>query len=124
VFTDCPGYQNVVVKLILPAELLVRFADMAAGADRAAFSPELIALETHTANWGARCDENATTIRSRWRRRHALNMARQPPENVNDALVILDLLREQVVTFLHVDMPEPAKAPVMMLVRPRPDLSA
>jgi hypothetical protein len=59
-----------------------------------------------------------------WRRRHALNMAGQLPENVNDALVILDLLRELVVTLLHVDMPEPAKAPVVTLVRPRPDLSA
>jgi hypothetical protein len=43
---------------------------------------------------------------------------------VNDALLILDLLRELVVTFLHVDMPEPAKAPVVTLVRRRPDLSA
>jgi hypothetical protein len=59
-----------------------------------------------------------------WRRRHALNMAGQLPENVTDSLAILDLLRELVVTFLHVDMPEPAKAPVVTLVRPRPDLSA
>jgi hypothetical protein len=59
-----------------------------------------------------------------WRRRHALNMAGMLPEKVEDALVILDLLREIVVTFLHVDMPEPAKAPVVTLVRPRPDLSA
>jgi hypothetical protein len=59
-----------------------------------------------------------------WRRRHALNMAGQLPENVTDALAILDRLRELVVTFLHVDMPEPAKAPVVTLVRPRPDLSA
>jgi hypothetical protein len=59
-----------------------------------------------------------------WRRRHALNMAGQLPENVNDALVILDLLREIVVTFLHVDTPEPAKAPVVTLLRSRPDLSA
>jgi hypothetical protein len=58
------------------------------------------------------------------RRRHALNMAGMLPENLNDALVILDLLRELVVTFLHVDLPEPAKAPVVTLVRPRPDLSA
>jgi hypothetical protein len=47
---DSPGYQNVVVKLILPADLMVKLAYMAAGADRAAFSPELIALETLTAN--------------------------------------------------------------------------
>jgi hypothetical protein len=42
-------------------------------------------------------------------------MAGQLPENVTDALVILDLLRELVVTSLHVDMPEPAKAPVITL---------
>ena len=48
----------------------------------------------------------------------------QLPDNVTDSLVILDLLRELVVTFLHVDMPEPEKAPVVMLVRDRPDLSA
>ena len=59
-----------------------------------------------------------------WRRRHALNMAGMLPEKVEDALVILELLRELTVTFLHVDMPEPAKAPVVTLVRPRPDLSA
>lgn len=58
------------------------------------------------------------------RRRHALNMARQLPENVADALVILDLLRELVVTFVHVDLPEPEKAPVVTLVRSRADLSA
>jgi hypothetical protein len=56
-----------------------------------------------------------------WRRRHALNMAGQLPENVTDAPVILDLLREPVVTFLHVDVPEPEKAPVVML-RAVPDL--
>jgi hypothetical protein len=59
-----------------------------------------------------------------WRRRHALNMAGQLPENAADALVILDLLREIIVKFLHVDMPEPAKAPIIALVRDRPDLSA
>jgi hypothetical protein len=59
-----------------------------------------------------------------WRRRHALNMAGILPEKVEDALVILELLREIVVTFLHVDMPEPTKAPVVTLVQPRPDLSA
>jgi hypothetical protein len=59
-----------------------------------------------------------------WRRRHALNVAGQLPENATDALVILDLLRELVVTFLHVDMPEPEKAPVVTLIRSRPDLSA
>jgi hypothetical protein len=33
-------------------------------------------------------------------------------------------VREIVVTFLHVDMPEPAKAAVVTLVRQLPDLSA
>jgi hypothetical protein len=43
-------YQHVVIKLIIPAELMVTLAYMAAGADRATFSPELIALETRNAN--------------------------------------------------------------------------
>jgi len=47
---DSAGYHSVVVKLILPAELMVTLAYMAAGADRATFSPELIALETRNAN--------------------------------------------------------------------------
>jgi hypothetical protein len=42
-----------------------------------------------------------------WRRRHALNMAGMLPENVTDAIVVLDLLKEIVVSFLHVDLPEP-----------------
>jgi hypothetical protein len=59
-----------------------------------------------------------------WRRRRALNIAGMLPEKVEDALVILELLREIVVTFLHVDMSEPTKAPVIALVRDRSDLSA
>jgi hypothetical protein len=47
---DSPGYQNVVVKLILPAELLGVLAYLAIGVDRNTISPDLIALETHTAN--------------------------------------------------------------------------
>jgi hypothetical protein len=47
---DGDGYENVVVKLILPAELLMTLAYMAAGADRKTISPELIAHETQTAN--------------------------------------------------------------------------
>jgi hypothetical protein len=60
-----------------------------------------------------------------WRRRHALNLASQLPKNNADALVILDLVRELVVSFLQADTaPEPAKAPVVTLVRRAPDLSA
>jgi hypothetical protein len=51
-------------------------------------------------------------------------LASQLPEGPDDALAVLDCVREIVVTFLHVDMPEPAKAPVVTLARPRPDLSA
>jgi hypothetical protein len=47
---DSTGYQTVVVKLILPAELMVTLAYLAVGADRGTFSPELIALEPHNAN--------------------------------------------------------------------------
>jgi len=60
---------------------------------------------------------------SDWRRRQALCLASQLPEKVAVALVILDLLRELVVAFLHEDMPEPAKASVVTLVRPRTNLS-
>jgi len=43
-------YQHVVVKLIIPADFMVTLAYMAAGADRDAISPDLIALETGRAN--------------------------------------------------------------------------
>jgi hypothetical protein len=43
-------YQTVVVKLILPAELLMTLACMAAGTDRQRVSAELLSLETTTAN--------------------------------------------------------------------------
>jgi hypothetical protein len=45
-----PSYPNVVVKLILPAELLATLAFMAAAVDAKTISPQLLALETHTAN--------------------------------------------------------------------------
>ena len=45
------------------------------------------------------------------------------PDGPDDALAVLDCVREIVVTFLHVNMPEPAKAQVVML-RAVPDLSA
>ncbi|WP_407174554.1 hypothetical protein [Bradyrhizobium sp. STM 3562] len=47
---DGDAYENVVVKLILPAEVMMTLAYMAAGADRETISPELIAHETRTAN--------------------------------------------------------------------------
>ena len=47
---DSPGNQQVVVKVIMTAELLAALSCMAAGADRNAISPALLALETHTAN--------------------------------------------------------------------------
>ena len=47
---DSTGYHNVVVKLILPAELMMTLAYMAAGADANNVSPQLLALATHTAN--------------------------------------------------------------------------
>jgi hypothetical protein len=45
-----PGYQNVVIKLIMTAELLAALSYMAAGVDQNAISPALLALETNTAN--------------------------------------------------------------------------
>jgi hypothetical protein len=47
---DGAGYQNVVVKLILPAELLGALAYLAIGADRNTVSPALIGLETRNAH--------------------------------------------------------------------------
>jgi hypothetical protein len=45
-----PGYQNVVIKLVMTAELLATLSYMAAGADQHASSPALLALETERAN--------------------------------------------------------------------------
>ena len=47
---ESPGYQSVVIKLILPAELMATLAYMAAGVDQGTVAPELIALETGRAN--------------------------------------------------------------------------
>jgi hypothetical protein len=59
-----------------------------------------------------------------WHRRQALCLASQLPHGPDDALAVVDCVREIVLTFLHVDTPEPAKAPVVTLIRSRPDLSA
>jgi hypothetical protein len=44
-------------------------------------------------------------------------LASQLPDNPADALVILDLVRELVVSFLQAGAPEPTKAPVVTLIR-------
>jgi hypothetical protein len=59
-----------------------------------------------------------------WHRRQALCLASQLPDGPDDALAVVDCVREIVLTLLHVDTPEPAKAPVVTLIRSRPDLSA
>jgi hypothetical protein len=51
-------------------------------------------------------------------------LAGQLPDKSDDSLAILECLREIVLTFLQVDTPEPAKAPVVTLIRSRPDPSA
>ena len=43
-------------------------------------------------------------------------MAGQLPENVSDALAILDFMRELVVGFLQAGVPESAKAPPASVV--------
>jgi hypothetical protein len=53
---------------------------------------------------------------SDWRRLHAIHLASQLPEDPADCLVILDLAREIVVTFLQTGVPEPGKAPVVTLI--------
>jgi hypothetical protein len=48
---ESPGYQNVVIKLIMTAELLATLSYLAAGADQqGGISPALLALETERAN--------------------------------------------------------------------------
>jgi hypothetical protein len=59
-----------------------------------------------------------------WHRRHALTIASKLPDGRDDALAVLDCVRELVATFLQSDSPDPAKAPVVVLVRPRSDLTA
>jgi hypothetical protein len=59
-----------------------------------------------------------------WHRRQALCIASQLPDGPDDALAVLDCVRELVATFLQSDTPEPAKAPVVTLIRPRSDLTA
>jgi hypothetical protein len=48
-----------------------------------------------------------------WHRRQAVMLASQLPEGLDDALAVLDCVREIALTFLHVDVPEPEKAPVL-----------
>jgi hypothetical protein len=47
---ECPGWQSVTIKVILPAELLAKLACMAVGADQNDTAPALLALETGRAN--------------------------------------------------------------------------
>jgi hypothetical protein len=53
-----------------------------------------------------------------WHRRHALMLASQLTDGRDDALAVLDCVRE-FVAILQSDMLEPAKAPVVTLIRPR-----
>jgi hypothetical protein len=59
-----------------------------------------------------------------WHRRQALCLASQLPDGPDDALAVLDCVRELVGTFLHSDTPEPAKATIVTLVRDCQDLRA
>jgi hypothetical protein len=59
-----------------------------------------------------------------WHRRHALTLAIQSPDGRDDALAVLECARELVTAFLQADTPELVKAPVVTLIRSRPDLSA
>jgi hypothetical protein len=51
-------------------------------------------------------------------------LASQLPDGRDDALAVLNCIRELVATFLQSDTPEPAKAPVVTLVRTRSDPTA
>lgn len=57
-------------------------------------------------------------------RRHAIQVVAGLPEDCDDSLVILELARELVVGFLQADAQTRINAPVVTLVRGRPDLSA
>jgi hypothetical protein len=59
-----------------------------------------------------------------WHRRHPMILAGQLPDESEDALAVLECVRELVATFPQSDTPEPEKAPVVTLVRSRPDVSA
>jgi hypothetical protein len=59
-----------------------------------------------------------------WHRRHALTLASQLPDGRDDALAVLECVRELVTAFLRADGPEPAKAKIVTLVRDCQDLSA
>lgn len=50
-----------------------------------------------------------------WHKRHAMMLAGQLPENIEDVLVVLRLTTELVTGFLA--GPEPAKKPVATIVR-------
>jgi hypothetical protein len=56
-----------------------------------------------------------------WHKRQALMLGSQLPENASDANAVIRELQHLVDTWLHV-APEPEKAPVVTLIRPRPDL--
>jgi hypothetical protein len=59
-----------------------------------------------------------------WHRRHALMLASQLPDGRDDALAVLDCVRDLVATFLQSDTPEPARATIVTLVQDCQDLSA
>ena len=53
-----------------------------------------------------------------WHRRQALCIASQMPDGPDDALAVLECVRELVVMFMHSETPEPApKAKVLSLIR-------
>lgn len=53
-----------------------------------------------------------------WHRRQAIVLAGQLPDGQDDALAVLDCVRELVVTFLRSEESEPApKAKVLSLIR-------
>ncbi len=53
-----------------------------------------------------------------WHRLHAMIIAGQLPDGPDDALAVIDYVRELVETFLHSETPEPApKAKVLSLIR-------
>lgn len=52
-----------------------------------------------------------------WRKRHAIQIASQLPENIEDALAVLDYVRELVTVFLNEDRPKGDQARVLAFSR-------
>lgn len=108
---DESGWESVVVKLILPTELMVKLAYMAIGADKAKIAPELVSLKLTS-----RIEGGMSEIEP-WHRRQALQLACQLPEDRDEANMVIRALRDLVDNWVH---PTPSTKPAVVTVIRRP----